>query len=273
MNVRRSWVALLLLVLGLESAGIVFLLTRERWRRQAESRPVARGERVAASLGCFACHGPGGTRPIPNPGARGGEVPQWAGGTWMMWNDSEDDVRAWILDGHPESREPDPGALIKMPTYRGRVGGQDLEDLVAYVLAVSQFGWPEAPGVSEGRDVAVRFGCFGCHGPEGRGLVLNPGSFTGYIPPWDGEEYLELVRSDEEFRQWVRQGTSERFRKNPLARRFLERQAVPMPAYEERISDQELEKLLAYVRWLREKPARARGARAPIRQGQIAEGG
>ncbi len=254
MNARRGWVPILVLALALQAAAILFLLVREHWRSRVGASPVVRGREVAERLGCFACHGPGGTRPIPNPGARGGEVPQWAGGTWMMFNDSEEDVRAWILQGHPDDRPADAGALIKMPAFQGRVAGQDFEDLLAYVLAVSQFGWPEEPGVAEGRDVAVRFGCFGCHGPEGRGLLRNPGSFKGYIPPWDGDDYLELVRDEEEFRQWVRNGVSDRFRKNPLARQFLERQAVPMPAYGERISDQELASLLAYVRWLRANP-------------------
>ena len=122
------------------------------------------------------------------------------------------------------------------------------------MLAVSQFGRPPDAQIAAGRDVALRFGCFGCHGPEGRGTVANPGSLKGYIPAWDGDDYLELVRSDEEFRQWVRNGVSDRFRNNPAASIFLDRQATPMPAYGDLIDDESLDALLAYVEWARSHP-------------------
>jgi len=181
-------------------------------------------------------------------------VPPWTGGTWMMYNADEGDIREWILDGYPSDREPDSGALIPMPAYRGEISDADLDDLVAYVLAVSQFGSPDDPEAASGRTVANRRGCFGCHGPEGRGLIENPLSFKGYIPPWDGDDYLELVGDDGEFRQWVRNGISDRFRDNPAARVFVDRQIVPMPAYGALISDEELDQLLAYVEWVRSNP-------------------
>jgi len=218
---------------------------------------VARGREVAERMGCFGCHGPGGERPIPNPGATGGageEVPRWGGGMWMMFNHEAADVRAWIRDGHPSGREPDEAALLQMPAYGDRLSEDEIDDLTAYVLAVSQFGWPEDPQVAAGREVAVRFGCFGCHGPEGRGLVANPGSLKGYVPPWDGDDYADLVRSDEELRQWVRNGISDRFRANPAARRILATQALPMPAYGDLIDDEELDALAAYIDWVRANP-------------------
>ncbi len=254
MNGRRLWMALLVGVILVEAAAIGLLSAREYWRGRSEGMPVVRGRAVADRLGCFGCHGPGGAAPIPNPGARGGKVPGWTGGTWMMYNADEEDVRGWILDGHPAGREPDSGALIPMPAYRGEISDADLDDLVAYVLAVSQFGRPEGAEIAAGRSVANRFGCFGCHGPEGRGLIENPLSFKGYIPPWDGDDYLELVRDADEFRQWVRNGISDRFRDNPAARAFVDRQVVPMPAYGDAITDEELNQLLAYVGWVRDNP-------------------
>ena len=254
MKFRRSLVAALVAIVILQGALIGFLLARSYWRGRVEGTAVVRGKAVAERMGCFGCHGPGGESPIPNPGSVTGKVPGWLGGTWMMFNQDEQDVREWILHGHPEGRAPDEGALIPMPRYEGTIGEAELDDLIAYFLAVSQFGWPEEAGVTEGRDVAVRFGCFGCHGPEGRGLVENPLSFKGYIPPWDGDDYLELVQSDAEFRQWVSNGISDRFRDNPAARRFVERQIVPMPAYGELISDEEIDQLLTFVKWVRGNP-------------------
>lgn len=246
-------VALAALV-AVESAALAYLVLRARWGREAGDTAVVRGKKIAESMGCFACHGPGGGQPIPNPGAKGGEVPGWTGGTWMMWNRSSKDLRAWIADGHPPDRQPDPTALLRMPAYGKRLSPEQLDDLVAYVAAVSQFGEDPSEQVAAGKDAAWRLGCFGCHGPEGRGLLANPGSFTGYVPAWDGPDYAELVRDQAEFRQWVRKGVCDRLARNPIARGFLQRQAIPMPAFGDRVTDQELDALHAYVQWVRATP-------------------
>ncbi len=256
---RLIWIGLAAFVVA-ETAAVAALGLRAWWQRRAEGTPVVRGWKIAERAGCFACHGPGGARPIPNPGSRDGEVPSWTGGTWMMWNKTEEDVRAWITDGHPPDRDPDRAALIRMPAYKDRLSALEIDDLTAYVLAVSQFGWPEDEAVARGRDVAVRFGCFGCHGPEGRGLVSNPGGYKSYVAPWDGADYADLVRDDEEFRQWVKNGISDRFEANPAARFFLDRAPIKMPAYGDRIAAGEVEALLAYVRWVRDHP---RGSKTP----------
>ena len=43
-----------------------------------------------------------------------------------------------------------------------------------------------------------------------------------------------------------------RFEDNPLAKVFLDRQAIAMPAYEGLLSDEEVDALVAYVRWVRD---------------------
>ena len=250
---RWLWVAVLAVLLS-ESALVGFLVARTYWQGRAGGTAVSRGRAVAERMGCFGCHGPGGTAPIANPGADGGNVPQWTGGTWMMYNDSPADVRSWILNGHPNGKKPDAGALIAMPAYASRLRGREADDLVAYVLTTMQYGALDDAAVAGGKDVATRFGCFGCHGAEGRGLIQNPGSFKGYVPPWEGPDYAELVANDQEFGEWVRQGITQRFRANPAARRFLDRQALRMPAYGDRIKDDEIAHLLAYVRWIRAHP-------------------
>jgi mono/diheme cytochrome c family protein len=251
---KRIWISALVGLVVVEALAVGYLGAREYWRGRAEGTAVVRGRAVAEKLGCFGCHGPGGAASIPNPGALGGKVPMWTGGTWMMYNSAATDVRAWVLDGHPPDREPDAGALIPMPAYRGEVSDDDLDDLVAYVLAVAQFGQIDDQRAAAGRRVANRFGCFGCHGPEGRGLIENPLSFKGYIPAWDGDDYVELVQGPDEFRQWVKHGVSDRFRDNPAARAFVDRQIVPMPAFGDLISDEEIDQLYAYVQWVRANP-------------------
>ncbi|MEA2695177.1 MAG: hypothetical protein QOJ16_4564 [Acidobacteriota bacterium] len=251
----RRWVWALAALVVAQGAVLGWLLLRAGWAASAGAMPVVRGRAVAERMGCFGCHGPGGVAGIKNPGAKGGgEVPTWSGGTWMMYNQSPEDVRAWILDGHPPGRFPDPKALIAMPAFRGRLSRGETGDLVAYVLSVSQFGPIDDPQATEGREAALRYGCFGCHGPEGRGLVADPGSLKGYVPTWDGPDYPDLVRSDAELRQWVKNGTTDRFRANPAARRILETEAVKMPAFGDRIKEEEVEALVAYVKWVRGHP-------------------
>jgi mono/diheme cytochrome c family protein len=255
----RRWVGGLAFLAIVEGMALGGLLLRERWLATAEATPVVRGRAVAERMGCFGCHGPGGVAGIKNPGAKGGgEVPTWSGGTWMMYNESPADVRAWILDGHPPGRSPDAKALLAMPAFRRRLKRGETDDLVAYVLTVSQFGPIDDPKASDGHEAALRYGCFGCHGPEGRGLVANPGSLKGYVPTWDGPDDPDLVRSDAEFRQWVRNGTTDRFRGNLAVRHILETEALQMPAFGDRIKSEEVEALLAYGKWVRAHPRTGR---------------
>jgi len=240
----------LLAVLVLLAAGLGW---RRLGRRSRSGSAVVAGEALARDLGCFACHGAGGTQPIANPGATDRTVPSWGGGNWMMYNDSPEDIREWILFGRLEGHEPAGNPLLPMPAYEKWLDEEQLDNLTAYVLAVSQFGWPEEP-VATGREIAVRFGCFSCHGPEGRGGVANPGSFKGYIPGWDGPDYLELVPDRAAFDEWVTAGVSAKIAANPAARFFLDRQAIDMPAYGDHLSDGEVAALFAYVSWVREHP-------------------
>ncbi len=83
--------------------------------------------------------------------------------------------------------------------------------------------------------------------------MRNPRSFKGYIPPWRGADYSELVKSDDELRQWITDGTIDRFEKNPLARYFTGRQIIEMPAYEDRLEPAEIDAIIRYIAWLQEK--------------------
>ena len=142
-----------------------------------------------------------------------------------MFVKSEQDIREWILYGVPRSqaeRHASDGhrTLVPMPSYERELDAGQLEDLVAYVLAVS--GWrDEIPDAAyEGRKIATRLGCFGCHGPSGMGGVANPGSYKGHIPPWTGHEYAELVRDEGELREWILEGKIERSLEQPACPLF-----------------------------------------------------
>ena len=219
--------------------------------------PVERGRRLAEANGCFACHGPDGTRGAANPGRTDGNVPQFEG-TLMMFAENEAEVREWIRDGATAARrssaawraERDRGA-VRMPAYGKRLSKRQIDDLVAFVMAAASEPAPEDSLVLHGRDRAEALGCVGCHGVGGQYARPNPGSLKGYVPPWNGSDFAELVRDRAEFGEWVERGVSRRFESNPAARYFLKRAALKMPAYERHLEPGDVDALWAYVEWLR----------------------
>ncbi len=252
-----------ILLLFIAIIGAFFLFVAYRWWQWAGVSAVSRGEQVARDMGCFACHGQGGIHGIPNPRSEEESVPSWDGGTVMMYVENEKEIREWILDGVPKrlkqehaehhhgDKEDKP--LISMPAYRGKISEKELDDLVAYFKAVSWYNTPEESKARKGRSVALKHGCFSCHGPEGRGNISNPGSLKGYIPPWDGPDFPELVKSEDELREWILDGSIGRFRKNPIANQFLENQQIKMPGYRDVLTQEELEHLMTYILSLRKK--------------------
>jgi mono/diheme cytochrome c family protein len=142
-------------------------------------------------------------------------------------------------------------AAIRMPAWRGRLSEAQVDDLVTYVRAVAGADVPENAVARQGQAVAERLGCFRCHGPGGRGAGRNPGSLKGYIPPWDGPDFAELVANEGELREWILIGRPQRLQKNPLARFFLDRQVIRMPAFRGHLTGEELQALEAYIGWLR----------------------
>ncbi len=225
--------------------------------------PVERGRRLAEANGCFGCHGPEGIRGTANPGRPEGKVPDYEG-SLMMYASGEDEVREWIRDGRTQSRRDSKSwqadrqsGILRMPAYGERLSAREIEDLVSFVMATAGLPPPEDSLALLGRDRAAALGCTGCHGMGGRFARANPGSFKGYVPPWDGPDFPELVRNRAEFGEWVELGVSERFRRDALARLFLRRPPLKMPAYAKHLEPGDVDALWAYVQWLRARPARA----------------
>lgn len=236
------------------------LFAFHRWRT-GNIGAVQRGFDVASRRGCFTCHGPGGNHGAPNPGHGLGDVPSFTGGLVRMYARDEAEIREWILDGLTRRVRDDPeqmalrrDATIRMPAWRGLISDRELDDLVAFVKAVSDFESPDDPRAEEGRKIAQRIGCFNCHGPQGRGSALNVRAFKGYIPSWDGADFAELVRDDREIRAWILDGGTRRAYANPAARWFLERQPIKMPAYRGRLTEDEVARIIDYMHWLRAHP-------------------
>ena len=227
-------------------AVFVTAITAVFWWRSANVGPVQRGADLALSQGCLGCHGGSGESP---------QLPR-------LFTDLDDvereTLREWILDGMPrrvredaELRQTLEAAAIRMPAWRGRLSEAQVDDLITYLRALAVADLPDDSAIRTGYAVAERLGCFRCHGPGGRGASRNPGSLKGYIPPWDGRDFAELVVDEAELREWILGGRPQRLQANPLARFFLDRQAIRMPAFRGLIREEELRALEAYIGWLR----------------------
>lgn len=253
MKFRTLLFAVLALLVCALAAGAYFLRPR--------LTAVERGRRLAEANGCFACHGPDGIRGVFNPGRPETRVPDYEG-SLMMFADNEGDVREWIRDGGTKARfeskswlEDRRKGVLRMPAYGDRLSKEKIDDLVAFVMAMSGLPAPEDSLVVFGRDRAHALGCVGCHGVGGRLARPNPGSLKGYVPPWDGPDFIDLVRDRNEFGEWVENGVSERFRHDPLAQFFLRRAPLHMPAYRVHLEPGDVDALWAYVQWLRADPS------------------
>jgi mono/diheme cytochrome c family protein len=242
------FLGLLMALLGCDSSASV--------ERQPESTAALRGREVARQLGCAGCHGAQGIQGVADPLAPGGRVPGWDLRTVEMYITCEDDIREWILDGQSR-KDSDAGVpsagqyLVPMPAYRDYLDEAGLNDLVAYFRAVS--GWaPNIPDPAyEGRKIASSLGCFGCHGPSGIGGVASPGSQSGFVVPWDSEQFTRFAANDEEIRDWILWGQMpERLLGTPDGG-ALSHQVLQMPAYAEQVSEHETDMLLFYINWLR----------------------
>jgi mono/diheme cytochrome c family protein len=225
-----------------------------QWWRGKNIGPVQRGWRVAEARGCFACHGPGG-REIEGAAGEAVGAPPFSPEAMSSYATNEAEIHEWILDGMPRRLRNRPRPLdieampfIKMPAWRGILSQREVDDLVAYLKAVSDFETPGEEKAEAGRQAALRMGCFSCHGPQGRGNPANPRSLKGYIPSWDGPDFPDLVQSDAEIREWILDGSPKRLRENSFARWFLEHQVLQMPAYRGRITEQELHTIMDYIR-------------------------
>jgi mono/diheme cytochrome c family protein len=225
--------------------------------RRPHLPPAERGRRAAERFGCFGCHGAGGLDGANNPERTDRTVPNFRDDV-MMYAETPAEIREWIQDGASRKkaasrtwRADRARGVLKMPAFKTSINSGDLDDLVAYVVASSGMVEPEDSLALRGLRRAEALGCVGCHGPGGRLARSNRGSWKGCIPSWDGKDFPELVRDSTEFRQWVERGVSRRFESNPVARYFLRRAVVRMPAYAKHLDAEDVSALWEYVRWLR----------------------
>ena len=192
-----------------------------------------------------------------NDGRTDVSVPNWTGDLMMYARDSSQ-IREWIANGVTAARakslswqeERDKGVL-EMPAFGRRLSREQIDDLVAYIMAIQNHDTPSDSLAIIGQARIDSLGCIGCHGAGGRLSRPNPGSFKGYVPSWSGPDFPDLVRDRQEFDQWVTSGISKRFENNPLARYFLDKAVLKMPAFREHLKPGDLDAIWAYIFWLR----------------------
>lgn len=223
--------------------------------------PAERGRRLAERTGCFSCHGAEGLRGAANPGRTDKTVPNFRDDV-MMFAEDDQDVREWIRDGVSAKKKASKTwqqqrklGTVRMPAFGRRLSARQIDDLVAFIAVASGRPEPEDSLAAAGLLRARTLGCDGCHGPGGRLARPNPGSLRGFIPPWDGPDFPELVHGRPEFEEWVKHGISRRFETNAIAAWFLRRAPVHMPKFEDHLQPGDLDALWAYVGWLRSTAA------------------
>ena len=122
--------------------------------------------------------------------------------------------------------------------------------VLAVVLAASLAGAiirrPRLSSAERGRRVAEKFGCFGCHGPGGLKGVANPGRMDKTAPNF-ADDVMMYAKTPEEIHEWIHNGVTKKKAGSQTWRADRDRGALRMPAFKGRMSERDMDDLVAYV--------------------------
>jgi len=111
---------------------------------EATNPQLQRGRQVFLKYSCNACHGDRGGGGIKNLNAEtGGEI---NGLLHLTETYTTDELKEQIQKGTPEVEKDDPTGPdppLHMPAYRDYIAGQEMQDLVAYLMSL-QVGEPKS---------------------------------------------------------------------------------------------------------------------------------
>jgi mono/diheme cytochrome c family protein len=122
-----------------------------------------------------------------------------------------------------------------------------------FVLVAAAFaGWsymtrPQFSPAERGRRLAERYGCTGCHGPDGAGGVFNPGRTDGVVPNWR-DELMMFASDTAQIRQWIANGVTDSKAQSQSWRDERSKGALKMPAFGKRLSAAQIDDLVSFVR-------------------------
>ena len=137
--------------------------------------------------------------------------------------------------------------------------------LVVGLVVVLGVGWWRSKNISvvqRGYLVALNKGCFTCHGPGGIRGMPNPGYSFGSVPSFDGGTVDQYVDSEEEIREWILDGMPARIRNDPNAMKPRQNAVIQMPGWRGKISERDLEDLIAYFKAVSDFRAPPEGSKA-----------
>jgi mono/diheme cytochrome c family protein len=189
------------------------------------------GRRIFNQKGCIGCHSIGGT---------GGNVgPDLADVAKRRTTD-------WIVDHFRDPAAESPGTV--MPKFN--FSESEIRALTAFLVSLGETDiggfWRDNPQASpevRGRSVYRKYGCGGCHGPDGKGGVPNPNAAPDErIPPLMTEADL----ADIFIESFILDGVTDIAKLNPEG----PNPPLYMPAWDEKISEAELADLISYLHTL-----------------------
>lgn len=95
--------------------------------------------------------------------------------------------------------------------------------------------------VRRGVSLARGLGCFACHGELGAQGIPDPGSAEA-VPAWSGGVWMMHVKTEDEVREFIEDGTTARTASGAPARHRAE---IQMPAYARFVGERQLDDLTA----------------------------
>jgi mono/diheme cytochrome c family protein len=156
----------------------------------------------------------------------------------------------WIIAHFKNPQAMTPGSL--MPQFN--FSEQETRALTEFLLSLSDtnvIGFLKTRGtmtpIERGKDTYRKYGCAGCHGPEGQGGVPNPNAKTAEQVP--GLKYVSEGYTRDELIKRVLDGQ----REIPIMDQKRPPAPLYMPPWRDKIAEGELSDLVAYLQSLQPK--------------------
>jgi mono/diheme cytochrome c family protein len=94
--------------------------------------------------------------------------------------------------------------------------------------------------------LAERTGCFGCHGPGGIRGAKNHGRVDKTVPNFE-DDVMMYAKTPDEIHEWIHSGVTQKKSTSTTWREDRDRGVLKMPAFKGRMSERDMDALVAYV--------------------------